>query len=294
MNLPFGKKKKAGEERGSAASMAGRFPAAERVSSLSAQGLSEPEIIRELRTEGYTPMEVDSAMKQALRSAVDSPQAYRQPAQMPPEAMGPMPPSGADRRRIFPEEAAQPSQLKPPFALDEMQRLERGRPAELPELPGIGPPLPGESPEDDLIIPGLGDDISQMTAPVPAQRQGGQAASKRQLEEMAEAIVEEKAEFFRSELDQVMDEIKKLEARLQVFEERFNKIDSSKKTELDRIMTSITDYKESIVDISARMESVEKAMKDSIDAAKTPEARSALKTGCKAGLDALNQNPQCE
>jgi len=267
MNLPFGKKKKAGEDRGSAASMAGRRPAAERVSSLSAQGLSEPEIIRELRTEGYTPMEVDSAMKQALRSAVDSPQAYQQAPQTPASpgfSPRPMPPSGADRRRIFPEEAAQPSQLKPPFALDEMQRIERGTSAELPQLPGIGPPLPDETPEDDLRIPGIGDDISQIAAPAPAQRQGSQAASKRQLEEMAEAIVEEKAELFRSELDQVMDEIKKLEARLQVFEERFNQIDSKKKTELDRIMMSITSYKESIADVSARMESIEKAMKDSM------------------------------
>jgi hypothetical protein len=284
MNLPFGKKKKAQGAGGAAAPQAGRRPAVERVASLSAQGISEPEIIRALRSEGYTPMEVDGAMKQALRSAVDGPQQV--PAQYPPaqpkypaaqqappaapELSAPQqPPTEADRRRIFPEEARSApqarGQLKPPFTMEEMQRANRN-PAALPELPGLGPPgappLDEMPPGDDFGIPGMGE-----TPPGPIRgpaQKPGRIEGKRQLEEMAEAIVEEKAELFRVEVDQVSDEIRKLEAKIEVIEERFDKLDSKKKTELDEIKTSISGYKESIMDVSARMESVEMAVKDSM------------------------------
>ncbi|RLJ05577.1 MAG: hypothetical protein DRP18_02770, partial [Candidatus Aenigmatarchaeota archaeon] len=41
----------------------------QRVIDLSSKGLSEPEIIKVLKKEGYTPVQVDAAMKEALRGA---------------------------------------------------------------------------------------------------------------------------------------------------------------------------------------------------------------------------------
>ena len=59
-----------------------RIPS-QRVMQLSSQGMSEPEIIRTLRSEGYSLLEVDRGMKDALRSG-----AGVQPQQ-------PQPPGGA-------------------------------------------------------------------------------------------------------------------------------------------------------------------------------------------------------
>jgi prefoldin subunit 5 len=253
--------------------------------------MSEPEIIREMRTEGYTPMEVDGAMKQALRrGAVDAPQAgppsgaqqYGAPAPEPsmpppqsPELSAlPPPPTEADRRRIFAEGAPPPpmpgqDQPRPPFKAEEMQRLERSNQLGLPELPGLGgaggadmPPPEDTVLDEDFSVPGM-DRPSQPNR-IPTQRPRSRVEGKRQLEEMAEAIVEEKAELFRNEVDQVSEELRKLQTKIRVVEERFDQIDRKKKSELDEIKTSLSGYKESITDVSARMESVERAMKDSM------------------------------
>lgn len=291
MNLPFGKKKKA--PGAGMASIQGRRPASERVASLSSQGLSEPEIIREMRSEGYTPMEVDGAMKQALRmGAVDASQRAPQqgqlqygepePSQMQrsesPEfsALPPPPPTEADRRRIFAEEAQPPpmpgmDQPRPPFKAEDMQSLERRNRLGLPELPGLGeaggadmPPQEDTMLDEDFLIPGMGEDRPGPPVRKPLPRHKSNIDGRRQLEEMAEAIVEEKAELFRSEVDQVSEELRKLQTKIRVIEERFDQIDSKKKSELDEIKASISGYKESITDMSARMESVERAMKDSM------------------------------
>ena len=159
-------------------------------------------------------------------------------------------------------------QPMPPFSAEEMARLERRNPAALPEIPGYNDPggadMPIEEPDidDDFAIPGMGE--APPPRPRSASRQRSHVEGKRQLEEMAEAIVEEKAELFRAEVDQVVDELKRLQAKIRVIEERFDQIDSKKRSEINEIKTSIAGYKESMSDVSARMESVERAMKDSM------------------------------
>jgi len=284
MKLPFGKKN-AGAAQGVASPPVGRRSAVERVGSLSSQGISEPEIIRALRSEGYTPMEVDNAMKQALRSAVDSPlvakpQSPAMPPQPPPPAAPelaarPQPPSEADRRRIFPDKAVPPQNARYaapslPLPMEEMQRMQNPKQGGLPELPSLvepqqsEPPPIEDMPEDDFNIPGIGDDISPLPKPELANRPRGHIEGKRQLEEMTEAIVEEKAEIFSNEVDRISDEVTKLDAKIQVLDERIEKIENRKRTQMDEIKGSIAEYKDSITDVSARMESVEKAMKDSM------------------------------
>jgi hypothetical protein len=277
MKLPFGKKKEAGV---ASAPMSSKQPAINRVDVLSSQGLSEPEIIRELRAEGYSPMEVDNAMKQALRTAVDSPQppppGYPQANEVPPPIPGapeleasPQPPTAADRRRIFPEEAPPPPRSgapRPPLSMNEMRRMEKGG-LELPELPGSRDtetiePLPGEGlPEDEFRIPGIDE---EMQVPEPRSRSRAPIENRRMLEEMAEAVVDERSDVFRREVDEVAEEIKKLVAKIQVIEERLNQMDSRKRTEVHEIKDSIGSYKESMTDVSARMEAVERAMKDNM------------------------------
>ncbi|HDD72710.1 MAG TPA: hypothetical protein ENG00_01305, partial [Candidatus Aenigmarchaeota archaeon] len=71
----------------------GRVPTS-RVITLSSQGLSEQEIIRTLKNEGYTPEEVDAAMREALRGAtLGVPRKPAPPQPAPPAAEPPAPPS---------------------------------------------------------------------------------------------------------------------------------------------------------------------------------------------------------
>jgi len=86
----------------------------ERVVSLSSQGISEPEIIRSLRDEGFSPLEVDRAMKQALRSGAGmSSSAPPMPPQSqlppPPPRMQPFPPSYGN----YPPEPPRPPGMQP-------------------------------------------------------------------------------------------------------------------------------------------------------------------------------------
>ena len=67
--LGFGKKKGNAPPVQSAGM---RGPPTQKVLSMSSQGFSEPEIVKTLRQEGYTPIEVD----RAIRLAVDGRSAY--------------------------------------------------------------------------------------------------------------------------------------------------------------------------------------------------------------------------
>lgn len=280
MNLGFGKKKD------EAAPAGFKQPAFNRISDLSSQGFSEPEIIRQLRSEGYSPMEVDAAMKRSLREVAVGPQPgpparqYEQPAPRPvqpqPRQYAPAPPMppASDRRRIFPEEGLRPVEgPRPPFKSEDMRRMEETRVPGLPELgePGdmdIDMPEEAEGQEEgqddieDLRIPGIGEDVPR---PSPGSKpQKDRPGMRREMEELAESIVEEKADVFSREVDEVSDQVKRLESKLRVLEERFQKIEGEKKSEVDEIKQSITDYGESITEVSSRMESVERAMKDSL------------------------------
>ncbi len=123
----------------------------ERVVSLSSQGMPDTEIINVLKNEGYTPLEVDSAMKQALRGVTGgsprpsglSPPPEPFSSQAPPrEAMRPMEP-GPSPPGPF-QETPPPGGMPPPAGPDQSPGP---FPDESPpELPGLGmPPLPGDS-----------------------------------------------------------------------------------------------------------------------------------------------------
>ena len=112
MKLNIFKKFKKGEERPKAAPR-------ERVMEMSSRGLSEPEIISGLRKEGYAPSEVDSAMKEALKSGAE----------------------GSGMRPGLPERAEEPL---PGDLLPNEEPLPRERlpPEEAPESP-LARPAPG-------------------------------------------------------------------------------------------------------------------------------------------------------
>jgi len=222
-------------------------PATQRVSTLVSQGMAEPEIIKTLKTEGYKPADVETALKEAVKTAA----APMQPA-------APMaPPRGA-----MPEEAEAP--LEPP--------LEREGPPPSPfELPGMPPPEEGLE-EEAPMPPGGGwrppgeeiEELRPIPTPRRAREEGGGAMKRRDMEEIAEAVVEEKWKAFDKEVEGVHKKMEDFALKMSTLESVVNEIKSMKKTEVDEIKTSMDAQRDSIVEMTEKLEAMENAMKNSL------------------------------
>jgi len=89
--LGFGKKKNNPPPSAQGAGMA--IPT-QKVLALSSQGFSEPEIVKKLREEGFSPLQVDRAMTDAMRSgAAAKPPPTPAPPQPPAQQPSYAPPS---------------------------------------------------------------------------------------------------------------------------------------------------------------------------------------------------------
>jgi len=224
-----------------------------RAISLSSQGVSEPEIIKTLKDEGYTPLQVDQAMKDALKSSVGTAGAG---APAPPP--GPLPESGLapPRKEMRPEDIPTlpplPTEASLPPPVPEPLPPE-GAAADIPEMPEREfeePILPGEEP-----IPRLRESLSG---------RGMKEERRRALEELAESIIEEKWMGIREEIMNLKSQFQELNLKIASMEQSVRQIQGEKKTEMEHIEDKIDTYKQSINEVSAKMESIEKAMKDSL------------------------------
>ncbi len=276
VSLPFLKKE---AKKPSGAPAPAGIPT-QRVVELSSEGMSEPEIIRVLKKEGYSPMEVDKAMKEALRSsavrAAAGPQPPFEPRNLPPPPQRPQPrfpqepaPAPAEpqeKRRIFPEEPPEPvpEERQPAPPLPE-ERMGPPSEAELPELPGMEKPRPAARPLPPL--PGeerFEEEIPHIPAPTQKPKRSKAMERRRMFEEIAEGVVEEKWDSFEKYIDEIHKKIRSLRKKVNYLEEIIDKIQSERASEIEEIKAAIETYKTSINEISARMEGVEKAVRDSL------------------------------
>ncbi len=155
----FGKKEASSPQR--------RIPTG-KVLSLSSRGVPEPEIIRILKDEGYTPAEVDNAMTTALKGAVGGQASPPQPPQQaqpgyPPEPaeepLSDMPPPEPLPDQAPPEVRATGYQPSPPAG----QRREEEDWGPPPQ-PRMGPPPEAEDMRD--MPPPPRDDDMTMRGPL--------------------------------------------------------------------------------------------------------------------------------
>ncbi len=236
----------------------------ERVRSLSSQGLSEPEIIKVLKEEGYTPSEADKAMKEALKGAVKTPPT--QPAGFAREEQPPAAPG--TKERLFSGEMTSPELPSTPVPYEEFERIGRGpkeggRP-DLPEFPGeAGSKPPAEEYKEPEFERELEEEIPRLPESGRSRREK-RYEKRREIEELAETIVEEKWETFRKEMDDVITRFRELEGKITSLEQNVNRLQGEKKTELEEIKNKIDTYKDSISEASSRIEAVERALKDSL------------------------------
>lgn len=255
----------------------GRGIPASRVMQLSSQGMPETQIITTLKNEGYSPSEVDAAMRQAIRGTVGGPSMsqgappapQRDPAAsgMPPEpqySQAPAPPGSRDPSQ---EQGPPPPPgmgVPPPINQDDSM----GPPP--PNIANLGmPPLPGEpgfDPERDLEPAGPPGADQE---PIPAFREHTsrreRTEDRRQaIEEMVEGIVDERWTQLSAELNTIRGEFANIQGKIEVLEKALQRTDKEKETGLVDMKDKFDTYRSSVGEISSRMGAVEDAMKNTM------------------------------
>jgi prefoldin subunit 5 len=264
-------------------------PPTERVVTLSSQGLSEPEIIQTLKQEGYTPMQVDGAMREALRGAATGQPSQRYPAQgyqqQPSREYGP-----SQQREYAPARRPAPmpmeeqdddfgreeDQEQPGPQYQRPQRPQMQMRSQTPEPPldfeefkrnnkELGfPDIPGREEKDDM----LEDEPEERPInrfPIRDRgREEVRQGKRRMIEELTEGVVEEKWTDFRKRVDDMNDKFQQLNDRISALEQKVGLEQGTKKGDVEEIEGKIDTYKQTMDEIESRMESVERAMKDSL------------------------------
>lgn len=288
--LGLGKKKASGPP---APPGGGRGPPTQKVLSMSSQGFSEPEIVRGLREEGYSPIEVDRAMKDAMRSgsagstqgAPPMPQSPPRP-NMPPQPGPPQPPPapspGAPPGLPFPRQpdtgpgmhTHQPNDSFAPTKWDNDDDMLDSMPDDLDDIPKerkVGPDALMER-MDDMSGPPLPPGPSQNREPLPFARaplpkdkdersRELKDRRRKEIEELTEEVAEEKMHNFMG--------------RIGVIDERLDKLENDIKSvsaqpsggsgeELGALRKDIDTQKESIEEVNARIDSIEEVVKGSL------------------------------
>ena len=215
------------------------------VRALSSRGVPEPDIIRTLRGEGYSTSEIDQAMKEALKSRVsgefsEPPNEYgERPLGGPPETLPP--------REEIPKGLGYPTseaeggpELSPPYEAP-------AREPEFPETPRggdfLGPP-PGRA--------------------APPGRRPSKSIDRKEIEELAEVIVDEKLRGMGERLKTIDTQFQQVNRKIDSLSEEINKIKSEKSGEVKGIEEKIDNYSKSMDELNGRIESMEKALKDSL------------------------------
>ncbi len=192
---------------------------AERIGSLSRQGMAEPEIVKELRSEGYSSIEIDKGLRDSLKSSVG--------------------------------EAVLPVMERPVRETRPQPRIEEREDLRMPEPPL--PPRPGARQVEER----------QRPFPVIDLRKG--IGSTRATEELIEVTVEEKWREAETKIKGVEGTIIDLGARLKKLEEDVEELNKAEQRKESEISTKIDTYKDSMVELSERMEGMESALKSALE-----------------------------
>ncbi len=302
----FGLSKK--KDAGGPAPAGPRIPT-DKVVSLSSQGLSEPEIIKTLREDGFSPLEVDRAMKDALRTGtgVQQPSAPPIPGR-PSLPAGPIgaPPLPGD----FPSEPLPPPppQMAPPTPAPPPMPPLPGQPPSYGQQQGGGlPPAFGQptqyqpSPwdtDDDLdddfkdlpkekrIGPGaFMDDLDEPLPPGPPGVAGAEKeplAFNQPLPKGGDDRIRELKDRRRKEVEELTEEVTEekwsdMMNRVHALEGKIDEMAAGVKSaadqepgpgmppqEIESIRKEIEEFKHTIEDANARIDSLEEVVKGSL------------------------------
>lgn len=268
----------------------------QRVLSLSSQGMSEPEIIRTLQSEGYQPMAVDRAMKDAMRSGAGQPP--RPPGMMPPphapmappaSRMAPQPayPQGASYGHPVPPAPMAPSGMNQPFGGFEQPSFSKNKYAptdwgedddlpdddldmqDVPKERRLGPAALFSDLDDEKIpIPGVPEraPLRFMEAPLPKERDERDRELKdrrrHEVEEMVEQIAEEKWQDMARRVHDVDERVENLSS--EVRNSPVRAAGGPAPEDVLALKNDISSIKQSIEETNARIDSLEEVVKGSL------------------------------
>lgn len=212
------------------------FVPVDRVKELQGKGFTEIEIIDMLRREGFSPKEIDQALIDALKKGVAKPKTSEELPELPTL-----------------EELAPPSTEKP-----EPPRPSVPQPVQA-QAPRPAPPQPALPPVQAPPMP---------TPAVPEQSLPEEYyyPESYTTEEYIDYIVKEKTSEINEKLNEFMLKYKELSSKINELNERLVEISRSKGTEQELISTKIDTFKEMISDVDTRLQSLEKAFKETLPA----------------------------
>lgn len=222
---------------------------ADKVQAMRQQGMSNDQIIQTLQREGYGTTNIFNAMSQAsMKAEVDM------GSSMPQE--GPQAPAEFEAPALGPEPAGQPAEApaaeETPFYMQEQG------------APGAPGPMPG--PEE--MPPAMPEQLpGQMPAAMPtgsppgAMPTYGPSPETQRIEELAEAIIDEKWNEIVRSINKIIDWKERVESRITKLEQTI--VDMRK--EFDSlhkgVLGKIGEYDKSLTDVGTEIQAMEKVFK---------------------------------
>lgn len=202
------------------------------VRALAGQGLSEPEIINELRKQGYSPSQIDFALTGALKTEVGGPQP-------------PVPRYQEERQNI-------PIELKSP-SLQIPTEAERFAPPER-VVSSRPEPLISEQPEE-------GTRFTFEETPKEAFEKK-ELQPEITLEEIIEGVIAERWATFDDRLGNFEQRDMQLQDQIESLREQISELNRKAKMSEQTVVQKIEEYGGSVSGIESRIGSIEKAFRD--------------------------------
>lgn len=205
---------------------------------LSSKGLSEPEIVEALKKEGYPVSIINKVLRETVKGVV-------LPAKITEELR---PPSSAEIKAKA--AGAEPATETPKLPSHEM-----------PKFP-LGPLPPTEPAGRGPVEEEIEEEMPLLPPPKPPEHR--ERISKEEVEEIVEAILEEKWEEFEEKFGKMEAKVDEIGSKVAEMESVVNELKQIKKTDIQEIKENVNTYKDLFTEMTSRMEATEKVVKDSL------------------------------
>ncbi len=251
------------------------------VEKLAGQGKSEPEIIQQLRSQGFTPSQINSALKEALKKAVERPQPLLRPAistEAVPEKFKPMrrpeelkpleelKPIEEKPEHIGgpPEKMLIPPQLRPFEIIPEAEKISQ------PEKPKHEAPkheapkyeMPKHEAQAEEAAPAIAPPRQIPTAAPTMRVRPPEIRHEITLEELVEQIVDEHAKKVEGKLGDFEHREHELQQRLTILEDNLHNFQSKLDAHLKDSSAKLGEIAETTEAFAARFSALETAFKE--------------------------------
>jgi len=257
MVFPFGKRAPR-EEQAPMGPPQPNYVPTDLVQRFASQGMSEPEIIARLRDRGFTPPQINDALRTALKSQVTGPQPMERP---PMRSMGPEPMGMAPS----PEFAQQrPQQMMMPERTQPMQEMQAPPQQEVPRF----------RPPERVVSQQMAPQRRFNEAPAPEQmftyERGGEAedvpeeSGEITLEEVVEGIVSDKWSEFEERLGMFEKRDVQLQGQIEDLRKKVSLVEKSLQEREGTYVGKLDEFGDSMDNIEGRIGSIEKIFKEFI------------------------------